>query len=86
MYSGTAGRIGFDASSAAFGTDTFTWVASLTKIITSTSVMQLVEQGRIGLDDDVRSLVPELENAQILHGFENDKPILEKNTKPITLR
>ncbi|KPM45688.1 hypothetical protein AK830_g782 [Neonectria ditissima] len=49
--------------------------------------MQIVERGLIGLDDDVRSLVPELDAMQILTGFDSDdKPILEDNTKPITLR
>jgi CubicO group peptidase (beta-lactamase class C family) len=49
--------------------------------------MQLVERGEIGLDDDVRPRIPELAKMQILRGFdENDKPILEDNTKSITLR
>lgn len=48
--------------------------------------MQIVERGLIQLDDDVRSLVPELANAQILRGFDDDKPILESNVNPITLR
>lgn len=49
--------------------------------------MQLVERGSIALDDDVRSLVPELGELQILRGFDaEDKPILEDTDKPITLR
>ncbi len=48
--------------------------------------MQLVERGRIGLDDDVRPLVPELAAMQILQGFSQDgKPILVENARPITL-
>ncbi|KAF7533758.1 hypothetical protein G7Z17_g13464 [Cylindrodendrum hubeiense] len=87
VYSGAAGRIDFDTSSKPFQTDSFTWVASLTKIFTTTSLMQIVEQGLIGLDDDVRPLVPELAAMQILRGFDsNDKPILEDNPRPITLR
>lgn len=59
----------------------------MTKIITTTCFMQLVERGEIGLDDDVRPRIPELAKMQILRGFdENDKPILEDNTKSITLR
>jgi CubicO group peptidase (beta-lactamase class C family) len=48
--------------------------------------MQIVEQGKIALDDDVRPLVPELAALQIIRGFDGDKPILEDNTRPITLR
>jgi CubicO group peptidase (beta-lactamase class C family) len=47
--------------------------------------MQLVEQGRLKLQDDMRKLVPELATMQILTGFDGDKPILEDNTNPITL-
>ncbi|OHE94974.1 beta-lactamase [Colletotrichum orchidophilum] len=87
LYSNAAGRIDFPLEARPWSLDTFTFVASLTKVITSTAVMQLVEQGRLGLDDDMRKIVPELGGMQILRGFdENDKPILEDNTKPITLR
>lgn len=86
MWSGSAGRSRMDPSSRSFGTDTFTWIASASKLITTTCVMQIVEQGKIGLDDDVRPLVPELAAMQILRGFEGDEPILEDNTRPITFR
>lgn len=59
----------------------------MTKIVTVTCLMQLVEKGLIKLDDDMRPLVPELAKMQILRGFDDgDKPILEDNVKPITLR
>jgi CubicO group peptidase (beta-lactamase class C family) len=76
-----------DADSPPFTGDAVCWVASLTKLVTAISAMQLVEKGTIGLDDDVRSVVPELSNKDILKGFDNDgKAILVKQTKPITLR
>lgn len=59
----------------------------MTKIATATCIMGLVEKGMVNLDDDMRSLVPELGRMQILRGFDGDgNPILEDNTKPITLR
>ena len=49
--------------------------------------MQLVDQGRLSLDQDMRDVVPELETAKILRGFDaSDQPIIEKNTRPITLK
>ncbi len=49
--------------------------------------MGLVEKELVYLDDDMRLLVPELGKMQILRGFdEGGKPILQDNTKPITLR
>ncbi|KAI9155418.1 Beta-lactamase [Paramyrothecium foliicola] len=87
LYEGSAGRIDLDVNSHKFGLDSFTWVASLTKIITITCLMQLVERKAIELDDDLRSLLPELGKLQILRGFdEAEKPILQDNTRPITLR
>lgn len=64
-----------------------TWVASLTKLATTISVLQLVEQRKLDLDADVRPLVPELREAKILRGFDrDDNPVYEENTRPITLR
>lgn len=87
LYSNAAGRLDFPTEARPWELNTFTYVASLTKAITSTAVMQLVEQGKLRLDDDMRKIVPELGDMQILHGFDEDeKPILEDNTTPITLR
>lgn len=87
LYTGASGRIDGPADSPAFTSDSLVWIASMSKIITATSLMQLVEKGLIELDGDVRPLVPELAKAQILRGFDQaGKPILEDNTKPMTLR
>lgn len=50
--------------------------------------MQQVEQGKIGIDDDVSGILHELKGVQILKGFEEgtEKPILVDNPTPITLR
>lgn len=49
--------------------------------------MQLVERQILSLDEDVRSLVPELADMQILRGFDDaEQPILDRNTTAITLR
>ena len=53
--------------------------------------MIAVEQKLVGLDDNVRDIVPELKTLDILTGFEESekrprKPILENVTAPITLR
>ncbi|MCA0304001.1 MAG: beta-lactamase family protein [Proteobacteria bacterium] len=67
--------------------DTVCWIHSMTKAITGACLMQLVEQGRIGLDDDCGRLVPALANPRVLDGFDaNDKPILRPARGAITLR
>ncbi|GKT94531.1 beta-lactamase-type transpeptidase [Colletotrichum tofieldiae] len=87
LYSNSAGRIDFAADARPWELDSFTYVASMTKLITSTAIMQLVERGLVGLDDDMRTIVPQLAGMQILRGFHGDEqPILEDNDTPITLR
>jgi CubicO group peptidase (beta-lactamase class C family) len=45
--------------------DPIFWIASMTKAITSTAAMLLVEQGRLGLDDPIRKVLPELAERQV---------------------
>jgi CubicO group peptidase (beta-lactamase class C family) len=54
---------------------------SMTKLLTSVAALQLVEKGKIGLDDDLSSWMPEMTNIPIL-----DKGELSEAKKPITLR
>ncbi len=44
-------------------------IASMTKPITSTALMQLVEQGKIGLDDPAEKYLPELKNPKVIESF-----------------
>lgn len=69
--------------------DSVFWIASCTKMITGVACMQLVEQGKLSLDDAdlVEKLCPELKSVKILKGFdENGKPVLVKKKTGITLR
>jgi methyl acetate hydrolase len=45
-------------------------IASMTKPITSVSVMQLVESGRVKLDEPAATYVPELSRVQVLEEFD----------------
>jgi methyl acetate hydrolase len=45
-------------------------IASMTKPITSLALMQLVEQGKIGLDDPAEKYLPELKNPQVVKSFD----------------
>jgi CubicO group peptidase (beta-lactamase class C family) len=67
--------------------DTVVWIASMTKAVTSVAAMQLVEQGRIGLDEALGERLPELGQVQVLEGFdEAGAPRLRPPRRPITLR
>ncbi len=72
---------------AAMTPDTVVWIASMTKAITATAVMQQVEQGRLSLDSPARDVVPYLGEVQVLEGFDSaGKPVLRPPARPITLR
>jgi methyl acetate hydrolase len=47
--------------------DTIFRIASMTKAVTSVGVMQLVEQGKVGLDDDVARFLPRLKTPQVFN-------------------
>lgn len=67
--------------------DSVFWIASMTKAITSAAAMQLVEQGKLALDEPVGKLLPDLADPQVLEGFDTDgAPILRPAKGAITLR
>lgn len=67
--------------------DTLFWLASMTKAVTSVAAMQLVEQGRITLDEPLGERMPELATLQVLDGFDEDgTPRLRQPRRPLTLR
>jgi CubicO group peptidase (beta-lactamase class C family) len=67
--------------------DAVFFIASMTKAVTGVAAMQLVEQGKIGLDDDLGAVLPELARLEVLEGFTADgAPILRPAAGPVTLR
>jgi CubicO group peptidase (beta-lactamase class C family) len=67
--------------------DTIFWIASMTKAITSTAAMLMVEQGKLRLDDPIENVLPELAAPQVLEGFSaGGEPKLRPAKRPITLR
>jgi methyl acetate hydrolase len=63
------------------------WIASMTKAITSTAAMQLVERGKLSLDSPIAGVLPELAAPQVLEGFDAaGEPKLRPARRPITLR
>jgi methyl acetate hydrolase len=62
-------------------------IASMTKAVTSVAAMQLVEQGRLQLDEPIGNVLPELAAPQVLKGFDSSgAPRLRPAKRPITLR
>jgi methyl acetate hydrolase len=67
--------------------DTVGWIASMTKALTGTAAMQLVEQGKLDLDRPATEWAPELGKGQVLEGFDAaGAPKTRPPKRPITLR
>ncbi|WP_202911168.1 serine hydrolase [Ancylobacter sp. TS-1] len=67
--------------------DTVFWLLSMTKAFTATACMQLVEQGRISLDDEASKYLPELAVPKVLEGYAADgTPRLRSAKRAITVR
>ncbi|KAL1856995.1 hypothetical protein VTK73DRAFT_8160 [Phialemonium thermophilum] len=61
-------------------------IASASKLIATIAVLQAVERGLIGLDDDVEAYIPELTSQAVLTGFTwYGKPIVQPRRKTITV-
>jgi methyl acetate hydrolase len=89
--SGTIFEAGFGkrdmSSGAPMTADTVVWIASMTKAVTGACAMQLVEQGKLSLNEPIATIIPELGRVQVLEGFDAaGKPRLRAAQRPITLR
>jgi CubicO group peptidase (beta-lactamase class C family) len=83
------GAFGFRdmATASRMSTDTVFRIASMVKLLTSVAAMQLVERGKLKLDEPAGNIDPTLASAQVLTGFDaKGVPQLRPAQKPVTLR
>ncbi|KAI9693924.1 MAG: hypothetical protein M1822_003195 [Bathelium mastoideum] len=74
VYSGAQGTRTVDRSTGIPAkVDDLCYLASQSKLITSVAVMQLVEKGLVGLDDDCGKIVRQLANKDVLVDLEGDE-------------
>jgi methyl acetate hydrolase len=86
LYEGAFGPRALDASTA-MTPDTVFRIASMTKAIACVAAMQLVEQGKLKLEEPVPNIDPALGSPQVLEGFDaSGAPKLRPAKRPITLR
>ena len=69
LYQGAFG-VADVSSGRALTADALFRIASMTKAITSVAAMQLIEQGRFGLDDPVEKYLPEFANLKVFESFD----------------
>ncbi len=65
--------------------DTVFRIYSMTKPITSALIMDLVEDGKIALDDPVTKYIPELGDMQVARLGEDGAPVLSDQSQPMTI-
>ncbi|HYL36754.1 MAG TPA: serine hydrolase domain-containing protein [Bryobacteraceae bacterium] len=86
VYSGAFGTR--DSLGVPLAADSIFAIASMTKAITTVAALQLVEQGKMQLDEPVAKYLPQLEKMQVLEGFDSQtgKPKFRPAQTPITLK
>src|SRR2546429_3201031 len=86
IYQGAFGKRDLSKDDAMTADSVF-WIASMTKAITSAAGMQLVEQGKLSLDEPIGKLLPDLASPQVLEGFDaSGNPKLRPAKAAIPLR
>jgi CubicO group peptidase (beta-lactamase class C family) len=86
LYEGAIGSRG-TAAEARMTPDTIFRIASMVKLLTSVAAMQLVERGRLKLDEPAGNIDPVLAAPHILAGFdEKGAPELREARERLTLR
>ncbi len=86
VYEGARGWANLHTRDA-LSPDTIVWLLSMTKAITATACMQLVEQGRLRLDQPAGEILPQLRSPRILDGFDTSgQPKLRPARNTITVR
>ena len=84
IYEGAFGKQNINAA-APMTMDTIFRIASMTKAVTSVAAMQLVEQGKLQLDQPVASVIPAFGELQVLVGFYGDNPALRPPASQATI-
>src|SRR4051794_6979705 len=69
LYQGAFG-VADVATGRPLAADALFRIASMTKPVTSVALMQLIEQGKLTLDDPAEKYLPELANPQVIENFD----------------
>jgi methyl acetate hydrolase len=86
IYEGAFGPRCIDTA-AKMSRDTVFRIASMVKLLTSVAAMQMVERGKLKLDEPAETIDPELATALVLAGFDaKGAPQMRPPHKPLTLR
>lgn len=82
------GAVGFAdlAARAPMKPDSFFWIASMSKPMTSAAVLMLVDEGRLSLDDPLEKHLPEFAGQWLAVERDAERELLRKPARPATVR
>lgn len=66
--------------------DNLFWIASMTKMFAGASIMMLVDQGKVSLDDPVTRFIPQLEKWMVVEEKGPSHVLLKPVIRPVTIR
>jgi len=81
----TAGYSDVTAKTPVKGTDLF-WIASMSKPVTGTALMVVVDEGKVQLDDPVEKYLPEFRGSWLITQQDNDHQLMRRPLRPMTVR
>ncbi len=82
------GAVGFAdiAAQKPMRTDCLFWIASMSKPITATALMMLVDEGKVNVDDPVEKYLPEFHGQMLAVEQDDNHAILKRPVHPILVR
>ena len=66
--------------------DNVFWIASMTKMFAGASIMMLVDEGKVSLDDPVTKFIPQLNKWMVIEEKDEYHVLLRPPVRPVTVR
>src|SRR6185369_13907550 len=66
--------------------DNVFWIASMTKMFAGASIMMLMDEGKVSLDDPVTKFIPQLEKWMVVEEKDASHVLLKPLVRPVTVR
>ena len=66
--------------------DNVFWVASMSKMFVGASIMMLVDEGKVSLDDPVTKFIPQLKKWMLIEEKDESHVLLKPVSTPVTIR
>jgi CubicO group peptidase (beta-lactamase class C family) len=66
--------------------DNVFWIASMSKMFAGASIMMLVDEGKVSLDDPVAKFIPQLNKWMVVEEKDQSHVLLKPPVRPVTIR